>query len=130
MDTDNVLATSPRFYLCASVSICVPMILCQSFDFDRRESGETFSGLEYRAGLAAVEALKPIVPAGMSLGQMAIAWIQSNPAVTCSIPGCRNTSQVDENVSAADVPDLGTDVLQAVAGIYQRHAKPLVHDRW
>jgi aryl-alcohol dehydrogenase-like predicted oxidoreductase len=99
----------------------------QGAGFDR---GETFSGLEYRAGLAAVEALKPLVPAGMSLAQMAIAWIQANPAVTCSIPGCRRVPQVEENVAAADLPALDAKTLQAVAGLYDRHAKPLVHDRW
>ncbi|HEX7465486.1 MAG TPA: hypothetical protein VF309_02520, partial [Usitatibacter sp.] len=48
--------------------------------FDR---GETFSGLDYRVGLEAVEALRPLVPAGQTLPQMAIRWILMNPAAQC-----------------------------------------------
>ncbi|WP_212756620.1 aldo/keto reductase [Usitatibacter rugosus] len=95
--------------------------------FDR---GETFSGIDYAAGLEAVEALKPLVPAGMSLAQMAIAWISMNPAVTCSIPGCKRVAQVDENLAAADLPPLSDAAMKAVAEVYERHAKPLVHPRW
>jgi aryl-alcohol dehydrogenase-like predicted oxidoreductase len=95
--------------------------------FDR---GETFSGIEFTAGLAAVEALRPLVPPGMSMAQMAIRWIQANPAVTCSIPGCRRPAQVEENMAAADLPELHDETMDAVSEIYARHAKPLVHARW
>jgi aryl-alcohol dehydrogenase-like predicted oxidoreductase len=95
--------------------------------FDR---GETFSGIEFAAGLAAVEALRPLVPPGLSMAQLAIAWIQANPAVTCSIPGCRRAAQVEENMGAADLPELYETTMKAVAEIYVRHAKPLVHARW
>jgi aryl-alcohol dehydrogenase-like predicted oxidoreductase len=95
--------------------------------FDR---GETFSGIEFAAGLKAVDALRPWVPAGLTMAQMAIAWIQMNPAVTCSIPGCRRRAQVDENMAAADLPALPDATMKALAEIYARHAKPLVHARW
>ena len=95
--------------------------------FDR---GETFSGLDFQVGLAAVEALRPLVPAGQTLAQAALRWIQMNPAVTCSIPGGKRASQVAENVAAADLPPW-TDVAMADAhAVYERHAKPLVHQRW
>ncbi|MBI3716084.1 MAG: aldo/keto reductase [Betaproteobacteria bacterium] len=95
--------------------------------FDR---GETFSGLDYHTGLEAVEALRPLVPAGCSMAQMALRWIQMHPAVTCSIPGGKRATQVTENMVAADLPPLSEDTMQAVAEIYQRYAKPLVHSRW
>ncbi len=40
--------------------------------FDR---GETFSGVDYEAGLQAIEELRPQVPPGMSMAQMALRWI-------------------------------------------------------
>src|SRR5574339_36842 len=54
--------------------------------FDR---GETFSGLDYEIGLRAVEELRALVPAGMSMAQMALRWILMFPAVTCAIPGAK-----------------------------------------
>ena len=95
--------------------------------FDR---GETFSGLDYEVGLEAVAALRAAVPAGQTLAQMALRWIQGHAAVTCSIPGCRRASQVSENMAAADLPPLPDSSMAAVADIYRRYAKPRVHARW
>jgi aryl-alcohol dehydrogenase-like predicted oxidoreductase len=94
------------------------------------DKGETFSGLDYGVGLQAVDALRPLVPAGQSMPQMALRWIQMHPAVTCSIPGGKRATQVADNVAAADLPPLSDSVMQSVAGVYERFAKPLVHQRW
>lgn len=99
----------------------------QGEQFDR---GETFSGLDYAVGLQAVERLKLLVPKGQTLSQMALRWIQMQPAVTCSIPGGKRAAQVQENVSAADLPPLTDEVMQAIGDIYEQLAKPLVHQRW
>ena len=45
--------------------------------FDR---GETFSGLDYEIGLRAVEALRPHVPAGSTMAEMALRWILMFPS--------------------------------------------------
>ncbi|QJR15230.1 aldo/keto reductase [Usitatibacter palustris] len=95
--------------------------------FDR---GETFSGLDYSVGLAAVEELRALVPKGHTLAQMAITWIGMHPAVTCSIPGCKRPAHVEENMAAADLPLLTPATMDAIASIYLRHARPLVHARW
>lgn len=94
------------------------------------DKGETFSGLDFAVGLQAVEAMRPLVPAGMSMAQMALRWIQMNPAVTCSIPGGKNPAQVSDNVAAADMPLLSHSTMQALADVYEQYAKPLVHQRW
>jgi aryl-alcohol dehydrogenase-like predicted oxidoreductase len=94
------------------------------------DKGETFSGLDFNVGLQAVEAMRPLVPAGQSMAQMALRWIQMNPAVTCTIPGGKNPAQVSDNVAAADLPALSEATMQALAGVYERFAKPLVHQRW
>ncbi len=95
--------------------------------FDR---GETFSGLDYATGLAAVDALRPLVPAGQTLAQMALRWILMHPAVTCTIPGARRVEQVQDNVAAADLPALDPETLAGITAVYDRHARPLVHTRW
>ena len=94
------------------------------------DKGETFSGLDYAKGLEAVEALRPIVPAGMSMAQFALRWITMHPAVTCAIPGGKRATQVADNVSAADLPVLTQEQMAAVQTVYEQHAKPWVHQAW
>ncbi|MEI7769419.1 MAG: aldo/keto reductase [Chloroflexales bacterium] len=59
--------------------------------FDR---GETFSGVDYETGLQAVDELRPLVPPGATLAQLALRWITMFDAVTCAIPGGKNPAQV------------------------------------
>lgn len=94
------------------------------------DKGETFSGLDFELGLQAVEALKPLVPAGQTLAQFALRWIQMHPAVTCSIPGGRSPKQVEDNAAAADLPAITPETMAAVQQVYERFAKPYVHQRW
>jgi aryl-alcohol dehydrogenase-like predicted oxidoreductase len=95
--------------------------------FDR---GETFAGVDYGAGLQAVEELKAICPPGMSLVQFALRWILMAEAVTCAIPGAKRPSQVEENASAADLPPLSPATMAAVRAIYDRHIRERVHHYW
>ncbi len=99
----------------------------QGEQFDK---GETFSGLDYAKGLAAVEALRPLIPEGMSMAQFALRWITMHPAVTCAIPGGKRAGQVADNVSAADLPPLTDAQMQAVQTVYEQYAKPWVHHGW
>ena len=94
------------------------------------DKGETFSGLNYDTGLAAVEALKPLVPAGQTLAQFALRWILSNPAVTCAIPGGKRPTQIEENMVAGDLPALSSDELAKVRAVYEQFAYGQVHHRW
>ena len=94
------------------------------------DKGETFSGLDYESGLAAVEALRPLVPAGQTLAQFSLRWILMQEAVTCAIPGGRRPKQIEENMLAADLPALSAETMQAVNAIYEQHAKAQVHHRW
>jgi aryl-alcohol dehydrogenase-like predicted oxidoreductase len=96
-------------------------------EFDR---GETFSGLDYEAGLQAVETLRPMTPAGASMAQMALRWILMFPAVTCAIPGAKRAGQVEENASAADLPPLPEATMVAIRSLYDRDIRPLVHHYW
>jgi aryl-alcohol dehydrogenase-like predicted oxidoreductase len=95
--------------------------------FDR---GETFSGVDYATGLKTVEGLRPLVPAGMSMVQMALRWILMFPAVTCAIPGGKRPAQVEENAAAADLPPLPEETMQRIRSLYEKDIKPLVHQYW
>ena len=94
------------------------------------DKGETFSGLDFAKGLEAVEALRPVVPAGMSMAQFALRWITMHPAVSCAIPGGKRAAQVADNVSAADLPALTDAQMAAVQTVYEQYAKPWVHHNW
>jgi aryl-alcohol dehydrogenase-like predicted oxidoreductase len=95
--------------------------------FDR---GETFSGLDYDTGLRAVEELRTLVPAGMSMAQFALRWILMHDAVSCTIPGAKRPDQVEENAQAADLPPISTEVMNKVQEIYTRLVQSLVHHYW
>jgi aryl-alcohol dehydrogenase-like predicted oxidoreductase len=94
------------------------------------DKGETFSGLDYSIGLEAVERLRPLVPAGMSMAQFALRWILMFPAVTCAIPGGKTRAQVAENTAAADLPPLSDETLDAVQDVYDAVVRPRVHHMW
>jgi aryl-alcohol dehydrogenase-like predicted oxidoreductase len=64
--------------------------------------------------LAAVQSLRPIADgAGVTLTQLALAWVLHRPNVTGVIVGATRPEQVRENVAAADVK-LSADTLRAV----------------
>jgi aryl-alcohol dehydrogenase-like predicted oxidoreductase len=94
------------------------------------DKGETFSGLPYEIGLAAVERIRPLVPAGMTLAQLALRWILMDPAVTCAIPGGKRPAQVEENLAAADLPPLDEALMVALQRIYDELVRAEVHQRW
>lgn len=95
--------------------------------FDR---GETFSGVDFETGLRAVEELRPLLPAGMSMAAFALRWILMNDAVTCAIPGAKRVQQVEENVKAADLPALPDATMAAVSKLYDARLRALVHQSW
>ncbi len=95
--------------------------------FDR---GETFSGVDYDAGLAFVEELRPLIPEGMSMTQFALRWILMFEAVTCAIPGAKRPAQAEENIQAASLPPISAATMTRVAELYEQRIKPLVHHYW
>jgi aryl-alcohol dehydrogenase-like predicted oxidoreductase len=99
----------------------------QGESFDR---GETFSGLDYETGLQAVEELRALIPANMTMAQMALRWILMSPAVTCAIPGAKRPAQVEENVQAADLPVLSDSTMEQIRTIYEKLVRPHVHYYW
>jgi aryl-alcohol dehydrogenase-like predicted oxidoreductase len=94
------------------------------------DHGETFSGLDYETGLQAIEALRPLVPPGQTMAQMALRWILMFPAVTCAIPGAKRPVQVEENIKAADLPPLSPETMAGISEIYDSYVRSQVHHYW
>lgn len=92
--------------------------------------GETFSGVDYEQGLAAVEELRALVPEGATMAQLALRWILMFDAVTCAIPGAKNIQQVEDNVHAAELPPLTDEQMAVVRDVYDRYVRDQVHHRW
>jgi aryl-alcohol dehydrogenase-like predicted oxidoreductase len=64
--------------------------------------------------LSAVQRLKPLAEqAGLTMAQMAIAWVLQNPNVSSAIIGASRPEQVHDNAKAAGVT-LDSDLLKAI----------------
>ncbi len=94
------------------------------------DQGETFSGVEYETGLRAVEALRPLVPRGMTMAQFALRWILMFPEVTAAIPGAKTPEQAEANVKAVSFPALDAETMRRVQEVYDTFIRAEVHSRW
>jgi aryl-alcohol dehydrogenase-like predicted oxidoreductase len=86
--------------------------------------GETFSGIPFDTALNLVEDLKPLVPNGMTMAQMAMRWILDYPAVTTVIAGASRPEQVLENASVSSLRPLPEALHRKLAQIYRRDVEP------
>lgn len=94
------------------------------------DMGETFSGVNFRVGLEAVEELRPLVPPGATMAQLALRWILMFDAVSCVIPGAKRPSQAEDNVRASELPPLSEETMAQVRTIYDTYIRTMVHQRW
>lgn len=58
-----------------------------------------------------VEKLKAVIPAGMSLSEMALRFILSEPAVSTTIVGMRKPEHVQGNIATSDSGPLDSDLI-------------------
>lgn len=59
-----------------------------------------------------IEALRPFVPEGMTMPEMALRFILGEPAVSTIIPGMRKRSHVSSNLSASDKGQLDPGLMK------------------
>lgn len=85
--------------------------------------GETFAGLPYQKAVGLADALKPLVPAGLTLVQMAQRWILDHPAVTTVITGASRPSQVSANGGVSALPRLSDELHATLRDFYQREVR-------
>ena len=69
--------------------------------------GETFAGLPLALGIELADALKALVPAGMTMAQFALRWCLDFAEVTTVIPGAKRAEQARQNAAASELPALG-----------------------
>jgi len=71
--------------------------------------------------LTAVQNLRPIAESlGLTMSQLAIAWVLQNKNVSAAIIGASRPEQVSENVKATGVK-LETDVMKAIDKVLSKH---------
>lgn len=92
--------------------------------------GETFAGVPFETGLAAVEEVRALLPEGVSMAQFALKWILMHEAVTTVIPGARNAEQAISNSTASAFPDLTPDTMDKIGNLYAASIREHVHHRW
>ncbi|QLH82614.1 aldo/keto reductase [Halosimplex pelagicum] len=95
-----------------------------------RKGGETFAGVPFEDGLAAVDDLRPFVPEEATMAQFTLRWILDHDAVSTVIPGSTSPDHVAENDAAAELDPLSHQTHGAVRDIYDEHAREYVHHRW
>ncbi len=96
--------------------------------------GETFSGVDYAAGIAAAKEFTALVrseaPEGTTPAQAAIAWLWQHPELSVVIPGARNIDQARSNAAAGQVAPLGSEFDGGVHRIYDEYLRESIHPRW
>jgi len=60
------------------------------------------------------DALRPLLPAGMSMPEMALRFILNEPRISTIIPGMRKITHVEANLAASDAGPLPADLHQAL----------------
>lgn len=80
--------------------------------------GETFAGLPFEKGVELADALKALVPAGMSFAEMALRWCLDFDAVSTIIPGARNPEQARANARASSLPPLSAELHAKLSAFY------------
>ena len=94
------------------------------------DQGETFAGVDYDTGLAAVRRLVPLKPEGLTMAQFALRWIVDHPAVSVVIPGARNDAQARANAAVGAAEPLPAATHDAVREVYDDLIRTSVHSRW
>lgn len=82
--------------------------------------GETFAGLPFEKGVELADALKPLVPAGLTLADLAQRWILDHAAVTTVITGASKPEQAAANARVSALPKLSPELHATLAEFYQR----------
>jgi aryl-alcohol dehydrogenase-like predicted oxidoreductase len=86
--------------------------------------GETFAGLPFERGVTLADALKPHVPDGLTLAEMAQRWILDFDAVSTVITGASRPEQAAANAKVSALPPLSPDLHATLAEFYTYEVAP------
>jgi aryl-alcohol dehydrogenase-like predicted oxidoreductase len=96
---------------------------------DAFDKGETFSGINYDKGLEAVNILKDHF-GDTNLALLAIKWVLMFDSVSCVIPGASSPAQAENNLLAADLPQISAADMSFIKSVYEEYIKGDVHQVW
>ena len=65
-----------------------------------------------KASVERAEALRPTIPSGKTMPEMALRFILSNPDVSTVIPGMRKIKYVESNIACSDAGGLAPELIQ------------------
>ena len=65
-----------------------------------------------KSSVERAEALRPLIPPGMTMADMALRFILANPDVSTIIPGMRKPKNTEMNIAASDAGALEPDLIQ------------------
>ena len=85
--------------------------------------GETFAGLPYEKAVELADGLKPLVPEGMTLAQMAQRWILDHEAVSVVITGASSAGQVKANAAVSELPGLDASLHGKLGDFYEQQVR-------
>jgi aryl-alcohol dehydrogenase-like predicted oxidoreductase len=91
---------------------------------DHRRQNPDFREPRFTATLQLVDKLRPIAERnGMTLAQLAIAWVLRRKEVTAAIVGARRPSQIEETAPASDFKLSKEDIEEIEKLLAERQAK-------
>lgn len=64
------------------------------------------------ASVDRADALRPLIPAGMTMPEMALRFILANPTVSTIIPGMRKLNHVESNIATSDGNAIPADLIE------------------
>ncbi|MBX6311457.1 MAG: aldo/keto reductase [Isosphaeraceae bacterium] len=64
------------------------------------------------ASVDRAEALRPLVPEGMTMAELALRWILMDPTISTVIPGMRKPQHVEQNLSVSDGRPLPPELME------------------
>jgi len=64
-----------------------------------------------KASVERASSLKPLIPEGMTMAEMALRFVLSEPTVSTTIPGMRKIEHVEANIAASDAGPLDEKLL-------------------
>jgi aryl-alcohol dehydrogenase-like predicted oxidoreductase len=83
--------------------------------------GETFAGLGLVKGVELADRIKPLVPEGMTMAQMAQRWILDHDAATTVITGASRPDQAKANAAVSSLPPLPAGLHAQLRELYHDH---------
>jgi aryl-alcohol dehydrogenase-like predicted oxidoreductase len=86
--------------------------------------GETFAGLPFEKGVELTDAMKPLVPEGMTMAQFALRWCLDFEAVTTVIPGAKRPEHARSNAAASELPALSERLHHQLRQFYDDEVSP------